>query len=77
MVPQKCQYRPKSGSASKDRPQKSGTSYHTIWGFINTKEGKYEPNYEFKLQFGNVYYTMELAGGGNILQSKQLINNES
>ena len=44
---------------------------------MNMKQGKTEPNYAFKLCFDNIYETMELAGGDNILRSKQLTKNGS
>ena len=42
---------------------KSSTLYHTIRGFINTKQGEDEPNNFFKLHFDNFYDTIELVGG--------------
>ena len=54
---------------------KSAIFYHTIQGFINMKQGEAEPNNSFKLFFGNVYETMELAHGENIIGSKNLTNN--
>ena len=54
---------------------KSATFYHTIRGFINMKQCKAEPKDAFKLHFDNVYDTMELADGENILRSEQITKN--
>ena len=43
--------------------ENSTTLYHTIQGFINTKQCESEANHAFKLFFDNVYETMDLAGG--------------
>ena len=47
--------------------------YHCIRSFINLRQGEYEPNDNFKLRWDNVYETMELDRGKNILRSDQLI----
>ena len=38
-------------------------------------QGGNDPNNTFKLRFGNINETMELAGRDNILHSKQLTKN--
>ena len=40
-------------------------------------QGGNDPNNTFKLRFGNINETMELAGRDNILHSKQLAKNGS
>ena len=46
---------------------RSATLYHTIRAFVNMKQGEAEPNYIFNIRFDNIYETMELSGGWNIL----------
>ena len=47
--------------------------YHCIISFINLQQGENETNDTFKLSWDNVYDTMELAMGENILRSNQLV----
>ena len=51
----------------------SSSLYHCINIFINLRQGENEPKDNFKLRWDNVYETMELAGGGNITRSNQLV----
>ena len=55
----------------------SAILYHAIRGFINTIQRKAYSKDTFKLFFHNIYETMELDGGGNILHRKQLTNNDN
>ena len=57
------------------KPKKSDILYHTIWGFINMRQVENNPNDTFKLRFDNIFETVELAGGYNILHIKQLTKN--
>ena len=49
---------------------KSDTLYHTIRGFVNTKQGEDESNNNSKLRFDKFCKTMDLDSGVNILLSK-------
>ena len=55
----------------------SASLYNCIQGYINMRQGKTEPNDTFKLLFGNIYETTEIAWGDNILHIKQLTKNGS
>ena len=55
----------------------STSLYHAIQGFMHKRQGKNDPNDAFELIFENIYETMELTGGDNILRSKQLTKNGS
>ena len=46
---------------------KSVSLYHTIQGFINMKQGESERNNSFKIISDNVYETMDISGGENII----------
>ena len=48
----------------------STSLYHTTQSFVNTKQGKDEPNDALKLRFENMYETMELSGGEKIIWIK-------
>ena len=52
----------------------SANLYLFIRSFINLIQGENDPNDTFKLGCDNVYETMEIFGGGNILRSDQLVN---
>ena len=52
---------------------KSSSLYHCIRIFLNLRQGENDPNDTFKLRWDNVYETMDLAGGGIILRSDQLV----
>ena len=56
---------------------KSASLYHAIRSLMNMKQGKNDHNDTFKLIFNNIYETMELADGENILHSTQVIKNGS
>ena len=47
--------------------------YHFIISFINLRQVQYELNNNLKLHWDNVYDTMDLSGGYNILRRDQLI----
>ena len=49
--------------------------YHCIICFINMRQRETDPNDIFKLRFGNIYETMAISSGDNILCSKKLIKN--
>ena len=51
---------------------KSVSLYHCIRRFINLEQRENEPNDNFKLRWDNVYDTMELTGGEEILRSDQI-----
>ena len=53
------------------------TLYHTIWGFINMKQGEAEHNDNSKLRSDKFYNTTELAGEESTLQSKQITKSVS
>ena len=48
---------------------KSTSLYHCIRIFINLRQGENEPIDTFKLLWENIYETMDLAGGENILRN--------
>ena len=52
---------------------KSASIYHCRRSLINLIQGENHPNDTFKLRWGDVYDTMNLAGGENILRSDQLV----
>ena len=52
---------------------KSSSLYHWIMSFNCLQQGENDPNNIFKLRWENVYVTMDLAGGENILRSNQLV----
>ena len=54
---------------------KSASLYHCIRYFIKMIQGETEPKITFKFRFNNIYITIELASGDNILYIKQLANN--
>ena len=52
---------------------KSASLYHCIRSFINLQQGENDPNKTFKLRWDNVYETMDMKVGENILSSNQLV----
>ena len=51
---------------------KSASIYHCIRYFIKMIQGETEPKITFKFRFNNIYITIELASGDNILHSKKI-----
>ena len=54
---------------------KTVSMYHCIIYFINMRQRDTDPNNTFKFRFNNIYETMAIAGGDNILCIKKLIKN--
>ena len=68
----------KKTSAGLDvKMKKFDSLYHAIRGFINMIQGKTDPNDSFNLRYYNIYETIKLSSGDNILRSKQITNNGS